>query len=448
VKHHFLNSMHGRLFLLLMLGVAVSVTATLWLARKQHLETLHLTVARHQTDQIVRLVATLDEAPPAAREDWLHSLRGIGMRGRLVASLPPLPNTDTTLQAALTERLGRTRELQAERPAPCPPRSDRSPPAHAPFPPPPQCQRIQLHLSDGTPLQLLMTIPSGPPLPDAPPWGALLLFTASIATLAWLAARTVTRPLQQLAGAADRLDLAQANAPLPEQGGNEVRTAIRAFNRMQQRIRDDLRERTGMLAAITHDLQTPLTRLRLRLEKVSDTELREKLVSDMSAMQQMLQEGLELAHSLDASESVQRLDLGSLLDSLCRDASEAGQDVRHVPHGVVQVDARPLALRRALANLLDNAVKYGQRAEVSLTCETGRCRIRLHDAGPGIPADQLSAVFTPFFRLEHSRSRRTGGTGLGLSIARNIVSRHGGELTLRNHPAGGLEVEVTLPTAA
>ena len=214
---------------------------------------------------------------------------------------------------------------------------------------------------------------------------------------------------------------------------------------MQKRIYEDVRERTGMLAAITHDLQTPLARLRLRLEKLPDEALRNKLVGDMQAMQQMLQEGLELSRSMDTSEAAQLLDLDSLLDSLCSDATEAGQQVDYIGRTAVQLKAHPLALRRAFSNLLDNAVKYGQRAEVSLSRDARQCHIHIRDFGPGIPPELLETVFTPFYRIEHSRSRETGGTGLGLSIARNIVLRHNGELTLTNHPAGGLLVDVVLP---
>jgi signal transduction histidine kinase len=200
-----------------------------------------------------------------------------------------------------------------------------------------------------------------------------------------------------------------------------------------------------MLAAITHDLQTPLTRLRLRLEKLPDEALRNKLVGDMQAMQQMLQEGLELARSLDTHEAKQLLDLDSLLDTLCSDAVDSGQQVDYRERADVRLKVHPLALRRALSNLLDNAVKYGLRAEVSLSREAQQCRIRIRDFGPGIPPELIETVFTPFYRIEHSRSRETGGTGLGLAIARNIVQRHNGELTLSNHPAGGLQVDVVLP---
>jgi signal transduction histidine kinase len=151
---------------------------------------------------------------------------------------------------------------------------------------------------------------------------------------------------------------------------------------------------------------------------------------------------------MDNGEPVQLLDLDSLLDSLCSDAVEAGQQVEYTEHTAVQLKAHPLALRRAFSNLLDNAVKYGQRAEVSLTREAGRCHIRIRDFGPGIPPELLETVFTPFYRIEHSRSRESGGTGLGLAIARNIVLRHNGELTLTNRADGGLEAHVVLPLTA
>ena len=169
---------------------------------------------------------------------------------------------------------------------------------------PPQCQRVHIVLHDGS--RLALTIPMPPMRAQAfpPPVGsAMLLFALCISLLAWLVARIATRPLRQLADAADNLDISRAGEPLPEQGSSEVRAATRAFNRMQKRIYEDVRERTGMLAAITHDLQTPLTRLRLRLEKLPDEALRNKLVGDMQAMQQMLQEGLELARSLDTQRS-------------------------------------------------------------------------------------------------------------------------------------------------
>jgi signal transduction histidine kinase len=211
------------------------------------------------------------------------------------------------------------------------------------------------------------------------------------------------------------------------------------------RIRRDVRERTSMLAAITHDLQTPVTRLRLRLEKVADAALRAKLVADLAAMSETIREGLDLATSLDAREPLQRVDFDALIESLCADAQDAGQDVSVAGRTGAAVRAAPNALRRCVMNLLDNAIAYGRSARVEILRESGYAVARIRDAGPGIPEESLEAVLDPFVRVETSRSRETGGTGIGLTIANNIATRLGGSIALRNHPEGGLEVTLRLP---
>lgn len=436
------RSMHGRLFLILLLGIIVTAVGTVLFTHSRQQELFERVRTQHLATEITELLDTLEKTPLSERGDFLHAQHGMGIRGRLQHNAAhPGSARDETLEEAIHQRQA-DMKVVAELPDPavCFDEEMRRP-RHSPGPL--QCQRVNITLQDGSNVALI--IPMRGQIPPQPVWSALVLFAACIGLLAWLVARIATRPLRQLADAADKLDISRAGDPLPEQGSTEVRVATRAFNRMQKRIYEDVRERTGMLAAITHDLQTPLTRLRLRLEKLPDEALRNKLVGDMQAMQQMLHEGLELARSMDTSEAAQLLDLDSLLDSLCSDAVETGQAVEYTQHTAVQLKAHPLALRRAFSNLLDNAVKYGQRAEVSLTREARQCHIRIRDFGPGIPPELLETVFTPFYRIEHSRSRESGGTGLGLSIARNIVLRHNGELTLTNHPAGGLQVHVVLP---
>lgn len=439
------RSMHGRLFLILVIGIIATAAATILFTHGRQNEMFERVRAHHLASEIEDLVESLQELPPLQRDDFLHAPHGMGIHGQTDhGDVPPFAERDRLLEKVLQHRLD---DVQVEAGLPDP-RACRDGEWGRPRrgPAPPLCQRVRLTLEDGS--AILLTIPMPPmrePAYTPPTPLAMLVFALCIALLAWLVARIATRPLRHLADAADKLDISRAGEPLPEQGSSEVRAATRAFNRMQKRIYEDVRERTGMLAAIAHDLQTPLTRLRLRLEKLPDATLRDKLVADMQAMQQMLQEGLELARSMDNGEPVQLLDLDSLLDSLCSDAVEAGQQVEYSEHAPVQLQAHPLALRRALSNLLDNAVKYGQRAEVSLHRDERQCQITIRDHGPGIPAELLEQVFTPFYRIEHSRSRETGGTGLGLSIARNIVRRHNGELTLTNHPAGGLQVHVVLP---
>jgi len=238
-----------------------------------------------------------------------------------------------------------------------------------------------------------------------------------------------------------------AHPPMDVSGPTEVRRAAQAFNAMQERILSYMAERTQILSAVTHDLKTPLTRMRLRLEHCADEPLKDKLLGDVAAMQSLVDEGLELARSLDTSEVTKPVDLGALLESLCDDAAEAGQAVRFdVSRGQrALVAGRPNALRRVFTNLIDNAVKYGHYAHVSLERRDGMARVRVRDGGSGIPEEHLLDVLKPFVRLEASRSRDTGGTGLGLAIAANLLKSQQGTLTLRNLPQGGLEATVVLP---
>ena len=275
----------------------------------------------------------------------------------------------------------------------------------------------------------------------------IALYTISYVVLAYVIARIAIKPLRELSRAAHNFGNNIGSPPLPENGPTEVRDAARAFNAMQMRIQRDVRERTSMLAAITHDLQTPVTRLRLRLEKVSDAELREKLIGDLALMSETIADGLDLAQSLESREPAVRIDLDSVLASVCEDATDAGHDVRLEGTTRAFISGSPSALRRCINNLVDNAIKYGNRAEVVANARDGRAIVRIGDEGPGIPADHLESVLDPFVRLETSRSRETGGTGIGLTIARNIAQRLGGTLTLRNRETGGLEAVLDVPTA-
>ena len=275
---------------------------------------------------------------------------------------------------------------------------------------------------------------------------ALYLF--SFLVLAYAVARIALKPLRELGRAATNLGDNIDSAPLPESGPTEVREAAVAFNAMQARIRHDVRERTSMLAAITHDLQTPVTRLRLRLEKVDNQELREKLIADLAVMSETIRDGLDLAQSLESREPDVRIDLDSVLASVCNDATDAGNDVRIEGQTHAFIVGSPWALRRCITNLVDNAIKYGTRASISAEANAGRVVVRVLDDGPGMPEDQLDAVLDPFVRLEASRSRETGGTGIGLTIARNIAQRFGGTVTLKNRAEGGLEASLVLKSTS
>ena len=276
---------------------------------------------------------------------------------------------------------------------------------------------------------------------------SLAVLAASVFLVTVVVVRWLTRPLQQLAHAADELGRDMRRAPLPERGPLEVQRAARAFNRMQARILRFLEDRFRILAAVSHDLKTPVTRLRLRAEMLEDARLREKICRDLDEMNQMLQGALDFIRGIETREPTQEVDLNALLESLQDDARESGMSMTmEVPPGV-RVAARPLALKRCLSNLLTNAFIYGGGAEVRVEDRGDELHIVVADRGPGIPEQELEHVFEPFYRLEGSRSRQTGGTGLGLSIARNIARAHGGELTLRNRPGGGLEAVLVLPPA-
>ncbi|MFC5512946.1 ATP-binding protein [Massilia jejuensis] len=443
----FLGSMTGRVFATLLLGILISAALTQWLAdieRKRVLER-----QRDQTliERAEQLIMATEIVPASARRAYLAVANRPGLQ--LDAGPPRAPAPQPTPFAkTLSDRLGKDYRISAAVPAPaaC---------AHPPRMPllygllsaewRGACESLNVRLRDGEALHLSVLPPRTLVAAETDYRAVLALFFVSIATLAYLVARMTTRPLKQLAQAAQDLGNDINRAPLDLAGASEIRQASAAFNAMQARIRQYIFQRTQMLAAITHDLQTPLTRMRLRLEKVSDHELQERLIGDLSAMQAMVREGLELARSMDATESMQLLDLDSLLASSCDDAADASQAVTLSGRSGLALLGRPLDLRRCLGNLIDNAVKYGQQAQVTVERVNGAARIRVRDAGPGIPPSELARVFDPFYRVETSRSRESGGTGLGLTIARNIAEQHGGSIALANHPEGGLEVTLMLP---
>jgi signal transduction histidine kinase len=315
----------------------------------------------------------------------------------------------------------------------------------------PMTYRVQTRFADGQVMTLAyVTKPRG--RPERPLWQVLrprdAFELAVMAAVAWLVVRLAMRPLQRMTRAVEAFGLDIDQPPLDDSGPVEVHRAIRAFNTMQERIRGFMAERTQILAAVTHDLKTPMTRMRLRLEHCEDAELKQKLLADLAVMQSLTDEGLELARSMSSGQPLAILDLGALLQSLCDDLADAGQPVTHAeaPAGLL-VRAHPPALRRVLENIIGNAVTYGETAAVSLSRQGSRACIEVRDQGPGIPEDQFANVLKPFVRLETSRSRETGGTGLGLAIAANLLKSQHGDMALDNPPDGGLRVRITLPLA-
>jgi signal transduction histidine kinase len=254
-----------------------------------------------------------------------------------------------------------------------------------------------------------------------------------------------TKPLSRLSDAADRFGADVHAAPIAETGPREVRQAAIAFNRMQRRLRQFIVDRTRMLAAISHDLRTPLTRMRLRTEMMDDGDQRAKMLSDLQEMEDMVGATLAFARDENADEASQPLDLATLLETVTADARDMDQPVTLAACPSTTVLMRPRALKRAIVNIVDNAVRYGGAAELSLADDRDEAVIRVLDHGPGIPAAERENVLRPFYRCEASRSRDTGGIGLGLSIASDTINAHGGKMTLSETPGGGLTVEVRLP---
>jgi signal transduction histidine kinase len=272
----------------------------------------------------------------------------------------------------------------------------------------------------------------------------LTVSAVAMVPLAYFFALGLAKPLTKFAEAAERFGRDPRSPPLSLKGSSEITKAVTAFNEMQDRLRRYVEDRTSMVAAIAHDLRTPLTRLRFRVEAAPD-EARAKMNADIDQMEAMIAATLVFVRDAAADPQRTRLELSSLLESVVDDMAETGADVSVRDSQKVVIDADSLALRRLFTNLLENAVKYGGRARASLSVKDRLAEIDIDDDGPGVPALELNRVFDPFYRREPSRNRQTGGIGLGLSVARSIARAHGGDVSLVNRPHGGLTARVTLP---
>ncbi|AWM94149.1 two-component sensor histidine kinase [Pseudomonas sp. 31-12] len=271
----------------------------------------------------------------------------------------------------------------------------------------------------------------------------LVLISTTLVTL--IATRRLATPLQHFTEGARRFGVDFRAPPIEPLGPQEIRQAILAFNAMQAQLQHFIRDRTQMLAAISHDLRAPLTRMRLRGEFIEDSEQQQRLFRDVDEMQAMINSALEFFRDDARLEPATQFDLAELLQTLLDDYRDQGVEMAFSGPLRLVYFGRPLGLKRVMTNLLDNAIKYGSEPTIELIPDAGEVRIKVLDRGPGIPEASLEQVFAPFFRMEGSRNKSTGGVGLGLSAARAIVLEHGGELKLRNRSKGGLEALVVLP---
>lgn len=464
MKYLWPQSLLGRALAVLAIGLIASHLAALALYSGNRDEALASLGGRQTAERIIGLAAAMEDASPQEREGltrkmsrhgqfFFWSLEPAVKQGRergfsnVVASeLRRLaaPNAEVRVQQARFEDMA---ALGDQRPPGRP--GWGMGPGHGMGPGagvgPSRSFLISLRLSDGS---WLNAIAAAEP-PDALWRGRFLLgFAATtlvtLLLVAWAVRRAVL-PLGLFAKAAERLGTDISAPPLAESGPAEVRRAALAFNRMQERLKRFVDDRTRMLAAISHDLRTPLTRMRLRAEFVDDDEMRAKMLADLDEMEAMIGATLSFARDEAKSEPRLPLDLAELLANLAAEAVETGQRVTFAGLPSARISAAPSALKRALSNLIDNAVKYGQAASITLADGDGHYLVVIEDDGPGIPESEHEQVFAPFYRVEGSRSKETGGVGLGLSVARGILRGHGGDITLANRRQGGLRVTASLP---
>ena len=272
---------------------------------------------------------------------------------------------------------------------------------------------------------------------------AILVASAAAA----LMARRVARPLYDLTAAASVVARGGTAPHVIEKGPDDVRNAAIAFNQMTEKVTRTMESQRHLLSAVGHDLRTPITAMRINLEFVEDEELREGLQQNLDELQELTEQVLAAARGA-SGEAKRNVDLSALVESICADLDDMGEPVTWQNHSPAPVNCRPNEIRRAVRNLVANAVAYGSRADVQITNNTDGYDIVIEDEGPGIPEDDRIRVFEPFVRLESSRNAATGGTGLGLTLAKAIAEGHGGAIVLENRDRGGLRARMHLPRMA
>jgi signal transduction histidine kinase len=428
------RSLFARVTLIIVIGLAMAQALTFTAIQYERGIALRTLMMVGIERDIASSIMILDRVPAAERGDWLERLERRNYRFLLkgdVEGAAPRSETMIAFTSAITEAL---KPFQVEKVAQIPDQRENV--------------WMRVRLSDGSTV-IVDARRVGMPVSN---WVMWLLFVqlAILALCAWAAVRLVTRPLAQLASAADTLGPDLKSRALEEQGPTEVAHAARAFNAMQRRIAGYMSERVEILAAISHDLQTPITRMRLRTELMDPSAEQQKFLHDLDQMHALVREGVTYARTLHGTaEPAARIDADALLETMVADYADAGQTVQLEGRIGAPILTRPNALRRILANLIDNALKFGDEVKVQLQAEgSDHLSIAVIDDGPGIPEEQLEHVLKPFYRVEGSRNRDTGGTGLGLAIAHQLAIAMGAELNLSNRSEGGLVARITLPLRA
>ncbi len=451
------RTLFAQMLAILLAGLAVSYVAGTWIFAADRQAAVRALGGFAATQRIANLARLIDEAPPVWRARIVAAASDATLRVSLDTTAPAVRPSDAarTIAAALAAQLPPTlaRSLRvAVRGATGMPSAGGGMMHAMPMAASMMGDFVRwrtltavMRLDDGQWLSFAATLPEA----GAPASWRFLTALASMAAIVLLssvwAMRRVTAPLALLADAADRLGRDVNAPPIAEAGSVEMREAARGFNEMQTRVQGVIAARTRLLAALSHDLRTPLTLLRLRTESLAEGEERERMLGSIAELEAMIAATLQLARDEAASEPRKRTDLAALVGAMVDDMADTGRPVRLLAVESVVLDCRSMALRRAVGNLIDNAIRYAGAAEVSVQASPDAVTIVVEDRGPGIPQAERQGVFEPFHRLDPSRSRDTGGVGLGLAIARAAARAHGGDILLADRPGGGLRVELRLP---
>lgn len=451
------SSLRGQLVLLILVALGVAQGVSLWLFVDERGLAVRTALGLEAAGRAANVAFLIEQAPEALQPSILRAASSPLVRFSLDQN-PVVDHAEHGGSAFIASRVhallggGSDRDVRVDLH-----QIDVSA-ATAPAPMPGMAEMHRAMLNEGMSaieMQLSIALEGGrwlnvgtrfhrPPLQWRLPAAISFGLTAALLLVAacWFLLSRITGPLRRLSAAAEGLGRGEETQELAVTGPAEVRELTYAFNRMQIRLTRFVRDRARLLAALGHDLRSPLTAMRVRAEMVDEEETRERLISSIEEMHHMVDATLAFARGMATSEPSETVEIGQFLDQLQDDMPERFS-LEAEPGCPVRL--RPGSMRRALRNVIENAQRYGDAAAVTSRRAGEAVQITVADNGPGIPEDQLQRVFDPFYRLEKSRSRETGGTGLGLSIARTIIQAHGGDIELNNREKGGLAATISLP---
>lgn len=464
-----IGSLFGQTIIIILLGLVLSQAVAVWLYSHDRTEAVRAVGAMAVAQRAANVVRLLEESPADSRQRMAEILSEPSFRLSLDGHRPQLPaptprsspanlieaylvdalalSDPDRVRVALADSEGRAEDGGRGQGRGMMPGMGMHM-GHGPMAAPWRALSVGVQLTDGRWLTIAAGIEDRQPVRSWWLFGALAAMGLTVLGASAWAVRRVTAPLRLLGDAAERLGQDVAASPLAERGPAEMRRTVKAFNGMQENLRRLVEGRSRLLAAVSHDLRTPLTLLRLRAEDVADSENRDRMLSTIGDMDAMVAAILDYSRNASNAEERRPTDVTALLASIVDDMAEAGLAVILQSSEPLVAPVQVVGLKRALANLITNAVRYGQAARIRVAGRPGALEIVIDDDGPGIPEAELAKVFEPFYRLESSRNAETGGMGLGLAIARAIIGNHGGDILLMNRPGGGLRAVVTLPRPA